>query len=199
MCKMKDKLINIRTAIAVMILAVLVPVSVMTLLFMCNFPIGRKIMPAFLGSLVLVAVVCVCCCAIAIRLPHRSRNLLVLAASYMPFVLFVVIQLLDFNDLDLSIFMLSLFFLYFLLQFFLFSLNARYAETMTHLLLYNSNTIFCISMSYAVSGLGNMVIHFADFGSKLLTMYSYYITAGVGLLFSLIILFSSRKRLAGKI
>ena len=104
MCKMKDKLINIRTAIAVMILAVLVPVSVMTLLFMCNFPIGRKIMPAFLGSLVLVAVVCVCCCAIAIRLPHRSRNLLVLAASYMPFVLFVVIQLLDFNDLDLSIF-----------------------------------------------------------------------------------------------
>ena len=199
MYKMKDKLSNIRTAIAVMILAVLVPVSVMTVLFMCNFPIGRKIVPAFLGSLVLVAVVCACSCVIAFRLPYRSRNFLMLVASYMPFVLYVVINTLDVDDLDLSIFMLNLFFLYFFLQFFLFSLNVRYAATMTHLLLYNTNTIFCMSMSYAVSGLGNMVIHFADIGSKLLTMYSYYITAGVGLLFSLIILFSSRKRLAGKI
>lgn len=190
---MKDKLNNIWVAMAVMVLASVVPVGIMTLLVVCNFSNGREIMPAFLGSLVLVAVVCACSCVIAFRLPYRSRNFLMLVASYMPFVLYVVINTLDVDDLDLSIFMLNLFFLYFFLQFFLFSLNVRYAATMSHLLLYNTNTIFCMSMSYAVAGLYNMLNHFPDVGSFLVTVYSYYISAGVGLLVSLGALFFEKR------
>lgn len=195
---MKEKLNNVWVAVAVMILVVLVPVGVMTLLFVNNFPTGREIMPAFLGSLVLVAVMFACSCVIAIMLPRCSRNLLVLAAGYLPFLLFVVVSSFEIDDLDLSIFMLNVFFLYFFLQFFLFAFNVRYAATMTHLVFYNFNAVFTISMAYAVAGLYNMANHHADIGSKLITMYSYYISAVVGLLVSVGLLFSCRKRLVGK-
>ena len=180
---MKDKLNNIWVAMAVMVLASVVPVGIMTLLVVCNFSNGREIMPAFLGSLVLVAVVCACSCVIAFRLPYRSRNFLMLAASYLPFVLYVVMYSKG-----------VLFgFLIFWMQFPFICLNVRYAKSLPHLLLYNFNTVFSISMSMVVTGWLYMLNISSDVGSFLVTVYSYYISAGVGLLVSLGALFFEKR------
>lgn len=180
---MKDKLNNIGVEMAVMVLASVVPAIVMMLLFRAYGVYGCEMKTLLLASLVMVAVVCACNCVIAFRLSYRSRNFLMLAASYLPFVLYVVMYSKG-----------VLFgFLIFWMQFPFICLNVKYAKSLPHLLLYNFNTVFSISMSMVVTGWLYMLNISSDVGSFLVTVYSYYISAGVGLLVSLGALFFEKR------